>query len=127
MSARGATAAGNHPANKKRSGPWQGAGPAFRCSPDSYTTIPVSNGCRPDKMLAPNTIVLENGQADPGTGQTPAGETGRNQLSRSRNWTKFRTDLQESSQPEWPRDRLRSGVQPENKDATAGDFETLCI
>ena len=127
MSARVPTAAGTSLENKRRPGPDKDAGPAFRLFPDSYATILVSNGCKPDKMLAPSAVVLENGQADPGTGQTPTVKTGRNRLSRSRNWTKLRTEIQESTRPAKTVSRLWPRVKPGINGATARNIEALCI
>ena len=83
---------GNSPSQR----PFQGAEPAFRCSPDSFATIPVSIGWMPDLMLARLAIVPENGHADHGTGHTPAINNGRFQLSRSPIWTKFRGETRVS-------------------------------
>ena len=106
--------------------PGQGAPSAFRCSPDSFATIPVSEGWIPDFVLARLAIVLENGQADPGTGHAPTSGLVGILFSRSRFWTRFRLETQE-----WIFLQKASGpsgaeFQPERKSGGNGGTKFIC-
>ena len=107
--------------------PWQGAGPPFRYSPDSFATIPVSKGSLPDLVLARFVIVLENGQADPGTGHTPTGAAGRNRFSNASNMSKFRLETQESVYRPPAESASGTKLRRRKKMAAAKDTMTLCI
>ena len=113
--------------NNRRPGPGQGAEPACRISPGSSATIPVSKGWMPDLVLAHSAVVLENGQADPGTGHTPTGEPGRFRFSITRFWSKFRLETQDSARPTEATAALLPEFRRENKKAADRDTKALCI
>ena len=77
----------------------QSGGPTFRCSPCAIATIPVSKGWMPELKLARLAAVLENGQADHGTGHTPTMALDGFKLSKSPIWTKFRRETRCSILP----------------------------
>ena len=106
--------------------PGQGVASVFRCSPDSFATIPVSKGMMPDFMLARLAIVLENGHADPGTGHTPTSKPGGNQLSRSPILTKIRLETRMSNlQPLAPRRPFRE-ARPGCENGADGGIKVIC-
>jgi hypothetical protein len=80
----------------------------------------------PDFLLARFAVVLENGHADHGTGHTPTIDPGRFQLSRSRFWTKFRRETQESTLPAKASGRSVAEVQPDIHDGSDRDISALC-
>jgi hypothetical protein len=80
----------------------------------------------PDFMLARLTIVLENGNADPGTGHAPTSGAAGLQLSKSPFWTKFRRGTQEwifLHKTSWP---SRAEVQPGRENVADGGIKFLC-
>ena len=113
--------------NTKRPSPGQGAEPACRCSPGSSATIPVSKGWMPDLVLAHSAVVLENGQADPGTGHTPASNPGQLQVSTSRFWTDYRRENQEPLPPALNPNPVSREPGPANQTVAAKGTVSACI
>ena len=122
MANRHGSLQGNSPSQR----PLKSARPDFRCSPDSFATIPVSKGWMPDLMLARFAIVPENGHADHGTGHTPTIEPGRFKLSKSPFWTKFRRETQESILSAKASGFSVAEVQPGCKGTADMDNKVLC-
>jgi hypothetical protein len=112
---------------KKRPGPGQGADLAFRYSRDSSATILVSKGWKPVIMLAQDPPVLENGQADPGTGHRPTGKPGRFWFSITWFWSKFRPETQDSVRPIAAAIGLWPEIRQYNEKAKDMDTKALCI